>query len=252
MKKIEFIKWVLSLQLQPQQTKDLNKENLKKEWTIINKVMLENQKNYLNVLGSTGLINSYLCPPKFNHKQLNSEKKEYYLKNQIQKLQFILSKIFNIEVEFDLQELRYNYFNSAILAKNIKFYNKKSFFTVLTRKIFRHARLKRSQYFLSQSLTKHIKYGLPYQIVGLQIKLSGRWIRERTKPKKTKQLLQFGPFGITQTNYSTNNVALGKNKKGSFNISVKTTAKNINYLDKKKKKINNQIGITKSATKIRI
>jgi len=202
----------------------------------INKNLSNNNEHYLNLLGFVDQIDQSYNTPKWHIIGLEKDTQEFYLKNQILKLEFILSKILNTNIEFQIHQLRYSYFNSDILAKSVSIHHKRHRFMPITWKLLRYARLKRSQFFLTNSLHKHLKFGLPYQITGLQLKLGGRWVKERTKPKKTSQKSQFGSFVNTQSNYTTRFMITNTNKKGIHNTKARLGNKNTNYIEKKKYK----------------
>ena len=124
-------------------------------------------------------------------------------------------------------ELHYPYHNSDILAKYITLQSKKNRFLRIQKKIFSKAKFRWNKRIMSAIDSKHIKNGLPYQLTGIQLILSGRLLKERNRPRKTVQFAQFGSFAINTSSYVNSAIATRKNKKGTYSIKVLMTQKKI-------------------------
>lgn len=218
-----FLQLILNHSLKPQPNKDLNKKLWDKEYLKLNKYISAQDENYVH-LGNSQDRNKDI-----------SNRKKYFLKIQAQKLCLILNYIFNTKIELELIEIHYPYHNSDILAKWISKHSKRKKFFNLTRKVLNRAKFHRRNNYVYFSRNKHKKYCLPYELTGLQMKLSGRWIRERTKPKKTMQLLQIGALTTIHKSHVTSSMATRKNKKGAFTVAILMTNTNVNYRDKDKR-----------------
>jgi hypothetical protein len=195
-------------------------------------------ENFLNKQDSSILNNKkieYPYPyqsPNFYWKPNKKYNELNQFKYSIQKIQFILSKILNIDVEFEIQKVKHFVLNSDILTKMVAMFHKNKKFYKLTKHVFKKARMHYGQFFLRDSKKIHLDHGLPHQITGIQFKLGGRWLRERTRPKKTKQRTEIGSFVRTETNFTVKSRVINKNKKGANTIKLALSAKNLTYLNK--------------------
>ena len=246
---------MLKFLFKPQINKYLNNQYLNNNIKLILNTDMRENKNYHNLLGYVGRFNRHNEKgPNWQHHidfskrsikkdnlnnweywnkySLINANKEYWMKNQILKLQFILSKIFNTNIELEIHKTKHFYLNSSIFPKILTIYNRKKQYWHLTRKFFLTAHMTFFKYFLKYSYIKHLDRGLPYQLTGIKTKLGGRWIHERTKQQYTVQKSQIGSFVATDHNYSTRSIITKKNKKGAYSISIDLGHKNLIHFNK--------------------
>lgn len=187
--------------------------------------------SYLNLIGAPEISNypypiddlSLLTANQNKYKKIPTKhlfqyKTTIQLRNEITKLSFVLSKIFNKKTELIITRLRYPHFNTTILSKRLTMFNKRRRFYTISLIQFHKSRIKRIWPRMKKSIDSHINKGLPYQLSGLQLTLSGRWVRERTRPKKTRQFGQWGKFTPTGSTFISKANIAQKNKKGIFSI----------------------------------
>lgn len=157
----------------------------------------------------------------YKKKEWNSSANHRF-KLQLQKLAFILSLIFNKEVELECIELHYPFLHEEILAKFLSINGRKKTkrFNRMRRMLFAKARFRRNAYYLRTVDTKYSKLGLPFRLSGMKILLSGRLRSERVKPKKTHQMSQFGSFVVKQKQYVTSAMSTRKNRRGAFTFKI--------------------------------
>lgn len=198
---------------------------------------------------------------KYNKLPANSAKD---LTIELEKLIKILSKLLKLNVELQLNRLKYPYHDSSILAKLISFNSNYRKFTPLIKLIFKKAsiitnalktyknksintctpkecwstptdQLKEnnivgevhSDFYSVVSGPKNLKIhkSIPAVLTGLKIKISGRLITQRVVPKKTISKLEKGGFKKTKTNLVDYATYTNKNKRGSYTVKVWSTSR---------------------------
>nr|YP_009531538.1 ribosomal protein S3 [Hannaella oryzae]AXY96238.1 ribosomal protein S3 [Hannaella oryzae] len=135
--------------------------------------------------------------------------------NTVNNLGEALSSIFGRPVELRLVKLHYPYLDGHILAQFIALNTQDYTLAQILRRVFG-----------SISPVKNIDSAnvlasdLPSHIVGIKVRVSGRLMMERSRPRQTVQTQQIGSF-------SKDNLALvdsasftTKNKKGAFTVKV--------------------------------
>jgi|ERR1700712_804315 ribosomal protein S3 len=135
--------------------------------------------------------------------------------NTINNLGERLSKLFGRPVELRLVRLHYPYLNSYILAQFVALNTKKYNFVRIQRIIFSKAAIVKDT-----DSNKALASELPSHIVGIKIRISGRLVTERSRPRQTVQTAEIGSF--VKDNKSIVETALytDKNKKGAFTVKV--------------------------------
>lgn len=180
--------------------------------------------------------------------------------NELKLLINLLSKLLNLKVELKMNQLKYPYMDSHILAKFIALNtNKTAFhklFTMITQKMittktsisdwgfkFRKFNLNsnilevdkidNSQQFLT---IPTLNYGRRYKktvsihstnpaiLTGIRVKVSGRLLTQRVKPKKTINLSEKGGFKKTKKSIVDYALYTNKNKRGAYTVKVWTTS----------------------------
>ncbi|TPG03839.1 hypothetical protein EAH88_19305 [Rhodanobacter glycinis] len=135
--------------------------------------------------------------------------------NTINNLGERLSQIFGRPVELRLVRLHYPYLNSHILAQFVAHNTQKYNFVRIQRMIFSKAAIVKDT-----DTEKALLSELPSHIVGIKIRISGRLVTERSRPRQTVQTAEMGSFvkdnkSIVETAQFTD-----KNKKGAFTVKV--------------------------------
>lgn len=141
-----------------------------------------------------------------------------------------------MDVELQLNRLKYPYHDSYILAKLISFNSNNRRFAPLIKKIFKKASiitnslksyknkalLQGSEFYSLVSGHKSLKVhnSIPTLLTGLKIKISGRLTTQRVIPKKTISKLEKGGFKRTKNNIVDYQTYTNKNKKGSYTVKV--------------------------------
>lgn len=163
-------------------------------------------KPVFTVSANTVVVHVFYYIPAANH-ALNS--------NTVNNLGEALSSIFGGPVELRLVKLHYPYLDGHILAQFIAMNTQDYTLSQILRRVFG-----------SISPVKNIDSAnvlasdLPSHIVGIKVRVSGRLMMERSRPRQTVQTQQIGSF-------SKDNLALvdsasftTKNKKGAFTVKV--------------------------------
>jgi ribosomal protein S3 len=135
--------------------------------------------------------------------------------NTINNLGDVLSKLFGRPVELRLVKLYYPYLNSYILAQYIALNTQKYNFVRIQRMIFGKASIVKDTESANVLISE-----LPAQIVGIKIRVSGRLVTERSKPRQTVQTAQIGSFVKDNKSLVDASSFTSKNKKGAFTIKV--------------------------------
>ena len=177
------------------------------------------------------------------------------LNSELTKLIQVLSKLLNLKVELVLNQLKYPYMDSQILAKFIALNTNQTRFRdifyriankALTAKI--SSKSIRSQmnktmpmdegiesldtnpatanYLNLKSDQKIVKIhrSNPAILTGIKVQISGRLMTERVKPKLTINKKEIGGFKKTQNNIVDYSIYTNKNKRGAYTVKVWTTS----------------------------
>jgi hypothetical protein len=135
--------------------------------------------------------------------------------NTVNNLGNALSSLFGRPVELRLVKLQYPYLNSFILAQYIALNTQDYTLVQIVRRIFGSiAPLKYTQ------SNKALISDLPSHIVGIKVRVSGRLITERSRPRQTVQTAQIGSFAKDNLSLVDSASFTTKNKKGAFTIKV--------------------------------
>lgn len=152
------------------------------------------------------IINVFYFIPKRN-RALNN--------NTINNLGELLSKVFGRPVELRLVKLHYPYLNSTILAKYIGMNADKYKFRQIKRKI-----IGKSPIIKDIDSPKVLSSQLPSHIVGIKIRISGRLVTERVRPRQTVVTTQIGSFVNDNKSLIDCGSYTGKNIHGAYTIKV--------------------------------
>lgn len=128
----------------------------------------------------------------------------------------ILSKFLKKKIELNLIRLHYPYKDSHILANYLRLVVNKLKFVLLTRKIFRHAIIKK----LSKLFIRNKYNIIPSFLTGLKIKIAGRLMKYKVIPRKTIKLAQRGSSSIGTVNFTSFSRVTAKNRRGAYSITV--------------------------------
>lgn len=135
--------------------------------------------------------------------------------NTVNNLGETLSSIFGRPVELRFVKLHYPYLDSYILAQYIAMNTQDYTLAQIVRRV-----LGSISPVKNTDTVKAESSDLPSHIVGIKVRVSGRLMMERSRPRQTVQTMQIGSF-------SKNNLALvdtasftTKNKKGAFTVKV--------------------------------
>lgn len=135
--------------------------------------------------------------------------------NTINNLGDVLSKLFGRQVELRLVKLHYPYLNSYILAQFIAMNVDKYNFGQVQRMIFGKTPIVKDA-----DSTKALASQLPSHIVGMKIRISGRLMTERVRPRQTVLTGQIGSFVSDNKSLIDFDSYTGKNSHGAFTVKV--------------------------------
>lgn len=135
--------------------------------------------------------------------------------NTVNNLGEVLSSLFKQQVELRLVKLHYPYLNSFILAQYIAINTQDYTLVQIVRQVFGSISPVKN----TQSLNS-LASQLPSHIIGIKVRVSGRLMMERSRPRQTVQTAQVGSF--TKNNFTLVDYAsfTTKNKKGAFTVKV--------------------------------
>lgn len=150
---------------------------------------------------------------------------------ELQKLISLLSKLLNLKVELELNNIKYPYHDSTILSKLIAFNTNKKRFNSIMNLIFKKASIitktlrtyKENEEFynvVSGPNDLKIHKSIPAVLTGLKVKISGRLITQRVIPKRTISKAEKGGFKKTKKSLVDYAIYTNKNKRGSYSIKV--------------------------------
>lgn len=135
--------------------------------------------------------------------------------NTVNNLGQTLSSLFRRPVELRLVKLHYPYLNSYILAQYIALNTLDYTLVQIARRIFGSiAPVKNTQ------SVNVLASDLPSHIVGIKVRVSGRLMTERSRPRQTVQTAQIGSFAKGNLSLVDSASFTTKNKKGSFTVKV--------------------------------
>lgn len=137
--------------------------------------------------------------------------------NTVNNLGDALSSLFGRSVELRLVKLHYPYLNSYILAQYIALNTQDYTLVQIVRRIFGSiAPVKNKN---TQSVNV-LASDLPSHIVGIKVRVSGRLMTERSRPRQTVQTAQIGSFAKGNLSLVDSASFTTKNKKGAFTVKV--------------------------------
>jgi ribosomal protein S3 len=135
--------------------------------------------------------------------------------NTVNNLGQTLSSLFRRPVELRLVKLHYPYLNSYILAQYIALNTLDYTLVQIARRIFGSiAPVKNTQ------SVNVLANDLPSHIVGIKVRVSGRLMTERSRPRQTVQTAQIGSFAKGNLSLVDSASFTTKNKKGAFTVKV--------------------------------
>lgn len=135
--------------------------------------------------------------------------------NTVNNLGKSLSSLFKLPVELRFVKLHYPYLDSYILAQYIAMNTQDYTLVQIVRRIFG-----------SISPIKHtdsfnaLASELPSHIVGIKVRVSGRLMMERSRPRQTVQTAEMGSFAKNNLSLVDTASFTTKNKKGAFTVKV--------------------------------
>jgi ribosomal protein S3 len=135
--------------------------------------------------------------------------------NTINNLGDVLSKLFCRPVELRLVKLHYPYLNSHILAQYIALNVEKYNFGQVQRMIFGKTPIVKDI-----DSPKALSSELPSHIVGIKIRISGRLLTERVRPRQTVLTGQIGSFVSDNKSLIDADSFTGKNSHGAYTVKV--------------------------------
>jgi len=140
--------------------------------------------------------------------------------NTVNNLGERVSKLFSFSskkrtVELRLVKLHYPYLNSFILAQYIACNAENHKLVKIVRRLFSYVAPVKD----TQSI-EALASALPSHIVGLKVRVSGRLITERSRPRQTIQTAQIGSFSKSNLSLVDSACFTTKNKKGAFTVKV--------------------------------
>lgn len=140
---------------------------------------------------------------------------------------FILSKFFNKPVELNLIRVHYPYSNSNILVNFFALFVNKVKVIKVVQKLFNNAIFKnivKNKFSSFNNKGKNTKdFILPAFLTGMNIKIAGRLLRDKIKPRKTIRFFNKGVYAHSKLNYKDFARFTTKNKRGIFSISINSS-----------------------------
>ena len=133
--------------------------------------------------------------------------------NSINILGNVLETVFNKKVELRLVKHKYPYLNSYILAQYIAIRVRHNKFTKVSNRVLSSVAP------VKNIIIKDNLY-IPVSIIGLSIKVSGRLLTERSRPRETVQTNSGGSFSKHNIHKLDYALYTSKNKKGAYTIKV--------------------------------
>lgn len=141
--------------------------------------------------------------------------------NTVNNLGETLSTLFGRPVELRLVKLHYPYLNSYILAQYIALNTQEYTLVQIIRRIFGSMSPVKGTSdvlaALSSDMSSPTSLGA---VVGIKVRLSGRLVTERSRPRQTVQTAQIGSFAKGNMSLVDSASFTSKNKKGAFTVKV--------------------------------
>ena len=135
--------------------------------------------------------------------------------NTVNNLCETLRSLLERQIELRLFKLHYPYLNSYILAQYIALNTQDYTLVQIVRRIFS------SQSPVKDTLSVNVQTSdLPSHIVGIKVRVSGRLVTERSRPRQTVQTEQLGSFAKRNLSLMDKASFTSKNKKGPVTIKV--------------------------------
>lgn len=184
----------------------------------------EGNSSNLMLTGNTKTkLNIYLFYYVNNESEINSQNylTENY-DNLFKTLIESLNKLFNSEIELELVRLYQPFHDSNILAQKLNSLSYNSKFLRLTTYLFKKVKIifnNNPAIYNPQVPTNLESY--PSGISGLNIKLAGRAILERSVPRFTVKSRQKGQFDRNQTDRLDRSIIVDKSRKGVFTFTIR-------------------------------
>ena len=135
--------------------------------------------------------------------------------NTVNNLGDVLSTLFKRPVELRFIKLHYPYLNSYILAQYIASNTENYKLPQIVRRVFSYVGPVKNTQFIETLASV-----LPSHIVGIKVRVSGRLVKERSRPRETVQTAEIGSFSKTNLSLVDKASFTTKNKKGAFTIKV--------------------------------
>lgn len=136
--------------------------------------------------------------------------------NTVNNLGETLSTIFGRPVELRLVKLHYPYLNSYILAQYIALNTQEYTLVQIVRRIFGSMSPVKG----TSDILGALSSDMPSHIVGIKVRVSGRLVTERSRPRQTVQTAQIGSFAKGNLSLVDSASFTSKNKKGAFTVKV--------------------------------
>jgi hypothetical protein len=200
---------------------------------LVNSKVVKININYYSPDPSIKLANRYIW--KYNKVPSVSAKG---IEDELLSLIDILSNLLKMRVELQLNQLKYPFHDSTILARLISLHTNSTKYVRLMKVIMKKAtiiapRVQRSK-FLSSVSNKFSFYNInntagkslyihkatPTILTGLKIKISGRLALQRIVPKRTISKTQIGSFASSKSNIVDYGIYTNKNKRGAYSVKV--------------------------------
>jgi hypothetical protein len=135
--------------------------------------------------------------------------------NTVNNLGEALSSIFGRPVELRLVKLHYPYLDSNILAQYIAMNTQDYTLAQIVRRVFGSISPVKNT-----DSAEALASELPSHIVGIKVRVSGRLMMERSRPRQTVQTMQIGSFAKDNLALVDSASFTTKNKKGAFTVKV--------------------------------
>ena len=142
---------------------------------------------------------------------------------------FILSKFFNKKVELNLIKVHYPYSNNNILVNFLALIINKVKIFPLIRKLFKNTLFKNRSNFNLSNDNIIISRIFPAFLSGMTVKIGGRLLKQKIRPRKTVTKFKKGINAKGKVNYIDFARFNGKNKRGAFSLSIQSSQ---NYFNK--------------------
>jgi Mitochondrial ribosomal protein (VAR1) len=141
--------------------------------------------------------------------------------NKLNILTEYLTKFYKKPVELELNRLYYPYFDSNILSNFIGLISNNVKLRYIFRNLFKDAKLKKPANLISSASRAPDNYPLiPAYLSGMKIKIAGRLLTQRIKPRLTVKITQKGTLARGKANFLSKARFTDKNKRGAYSISI--------------------------------